>query len=385
MRLYSALLFLGWLLSTQLVTAQSVYISRLSPGNPQHQHDVLFRVDLFNESDQYADLSGYVVVTRYFALRLPAKTFVAPYARLRIGRNDYNGDLDLAFSALKTFTARPAETDEDGDYIALLDPSLELVDGFLFSPRAAVNFLPTETWLSPPQGERLRLRIPDESDYRWHYLRSPSDPAMAFVCIDKRWRPNSRTNNLLPATQYRDLSARFVDGIATIKWRTLFERDCYYHVLERSTDGKNYRPIEQVSGPINQEEPFEYTLYDTQVERDRLYYYRISYTDKFGYANVASPTKLRTQETAGEFTFDVIRAEIGGSRSFDVRFSSKAQQQVRVKLMDEALREVSVLFYGTVEAERQTLINYQRELATGKYYLIVSTEKRRYYEPLIIE
>jgi hypothetical protein len=384
MRLIFVFLWLTWL-STLSLAAQGVYISRLAPGNPQHQHDVLFRIDLFNESDKYVDLSGYVLMTRHFSLQLPAKTFIAPYSALRVGRNDFNGDLDLAFSHLPTWKERQIDTEEEGDFVALLDPSLEMIDGFLFSPRATVNFLPSRDWLSPPSSECLRLQVPDESDYRWRYLRSRHDPAMAFVRIDQNWRPNSRNRNLLPATQYRELSAKYVDGIATLRWRTLFERDCFYHTLERSTDGKNYRPIEQVSGPVNSDEPFQYTLYDTGVERDRLYYYRISYTDKFGYTTYATPTKLRTQETPGEFTFDVIRAETEGSRSFDVRFSSKAQQQVRVKLLDEALREISVLFYGTVEAERQTLINYQNELANGKYYLIVATEKRRYYEPLIIE
>lgn len=389
MRLSASAWWLMLVLWPGLLTAQSVYISRLSPGNPGHQHDVLFRVELFNESSQYADLSGYVLLTRYFAVRLPQQTFIAPYARLRLGRNDYNGDLDLAFSQLPSFTLREVDPEEEGDFVALLDPSLELLDGFLFSPRASVNFLPTEAWLAAPQGDRtdlgVRLRVPDEADYRWGYLRGRSDPAGAFVRINQRWRPNSRTRNLLLATQYRDLSAHYVDGIATVKWRSLFERDCYAHVLERSTDGKDYRPVAQVSGPVNSKDPFEYTLYDTEVERDRLYYYRVTYTDKFGYTVTSTPTKLRTQETPGEFTFDIIRAEHTNSRSFDLRFSSKAQQQVRVKLMDEALREISVLFYGIVEADRQTLINYQNELASGKYYLIVSTEKHRYYEPLIIE
>jgi len=357
----------------------------MAPGNPQHQHDVLFRIDLFNESEDFVDLSGYVLVTRHFALRLPTNTFIRRYSHLRLGRNDFNGDLDLAFSNLPTWKERKVDTEEEGDFVALLDPSLEMVDGFLYSPRATVNFLPTREWLQTPADDQLRLSIPDESDPRWEYLRNRRDPAMAFVRINGDWRPSSRSRNLWPATQFRDLSAKYVDGIATIQWRTLFERDCYFHILERSTDGKNYRPIEQVSGPVNSEDPFEYTLYDTGVERDRLYYYRVSCTDKFGYTTYATATKLRTQETPGEFTFDVIRAEIEGGRSFDVRFSSKDQQQVRVKLMDEALREVAVLFYGTVEAERQTLINYQDELANGKYYLIVATEKRRYYEPLIIE
>ena len=384
MRLTCVFFWLSWLGCLPLA-AQEVYLSRMAPGNPQHQHDVLFRIDLFNESEDFVDLSGYVLITRHFALRLPTNTFIRRYSHLRLGRNDFNGDLDLAFSNLPTWKERKVDTEEEGDFVALLDPSLEMVDGFLYSPRATVNFLPTREWLQTPADDQLRLSIPDESDPRWEYLRNRRDPAMAFVRINGDWRPSSRSRNLWPATQFRDLSAKYVDGIATIQWRTLFERDCYFHILERSTDGKNYRPIEQVSGPVNSEDPFEYTLYDTGVERDRLYYYRVSCTDKFGYTTYATATKLRTQETPGEFTFDVIRAEIEGGRSFDVRFSSKDQQQVRVKLMDEALREVAVLFYGTVEAERQTLINYQDELANGKYYLIVATEKRRYYEPLIIE
>ncbi|MEM9984366.1 MAG: hypothetical protein AAF804_04660, partial [Bacteroidota bacterium] len=273
----------------------------------------------------------------------------------------------------------------EGDFFALLTPKLEWIDGLYYAPVDRINFLPTEEWINTKDGKRIELSLPDETDDRWAYLRNRQDPAMAMIQINGQWRPNSRIRNLMPPTEYEGLTAKFVDGIVSIKWRTLFERDCYFHVLERSTDGENYRPIVRESGPINTGDGHEYLIYDTQVEKERVYYYRVSLTDKFGNQVESSAVRVRTEEPSRDFTFDIIQAENSSQRSFDVRFSSKKPQTVRVKLMDEQLREVSVLFYGQVEGERQNLINYQDELRAGKYYLVVATEGRRYYETILVE
>jgi hypothetical protein len=375
-----------WLIHGLLsLSAQSVYISRLVPGNPGNPQDVLHRIELFNQSDQYADLSRYLVVTRYFAIRLPANTYLPPYSRLRLGRNAFNGDLNIELKRLREWKVREPGTEEEGDFVALLTAGLDWLDGFYYSPLRRINFLPTEDRVRTAKGESIRVQLPDETDGRWDYLRARQDPAMAMVCIDGRWRPNSRTRNLLPAVQYRDLSTKFVDGIVNIRWRTEYERDCFFHTLERSTDGRNFRVVERVSGPVNSSRVSDYLAYDTGVEKDRVYYYRVSVVDKFGHTIHSSVSRIRTEELSGDFTFDIIRAGSSDQRSFDVRFSSKNEQRVRVKLMDEQLREISVLFYGKVEAERQNLINYRDGLSAGKYYLIVATERRRYYEPIVVE
>lgn len=378
---------IGFLLPTVFLSllGQDVYISRLDPGRPQMSQDELYRIELFNESEREIDLGGYLIVTRYKVLRLPSGSYVAPFSSLKIGYSSDPQHVDLTIQSLNTRKSREVTTEEEGDFVALITPENEWIDGFYYSPHSRVNFLPTYDRISLDGGDILTISLPDETDYRWAHLPGRADPAMAMVHINGQWKPNSRTRNLLQATQYSRLGTKYVDGIVTINWVTFFERDCYRHLVERSTDGQNYRQIAQVSGPVNSEGEYQYVIYDPEIEKGKVYYYRVSSVDKFGNELVSSPSRLRAEEPSGEFTFDIIRAEGLVQRSFDVRFSSRSQQQVRVALVDEQMREISQLYYGTVEAQRQNLINYRQELSAGKYYLIVATENRRYFRPIVIQ
>lgn len=385
MRPRHAYCLLGLWLVFNFLAAQEVHISRMDPGYVQDPSNPLYRIELFNESDKTADLSRYVLMTRYLIFRLPDNTTLGPYSQLRLGRSDAEAPLDIKIQQLSEVKRRIPETREEGDFVALLTPDLEWVDGFYYSPLKQVNFLPAEDQLRTRSGNVLTVALPDEADYRWAFDRNVPDPAMAMVCINGTWKANGRTLNLIQATQYQSINTKFVNGIASIRWITLFEKDCFFHTLERSRDGKNYRPLQLFNGPVNSEKEYEYLAYDPDVEKNQVYYYRVRVTDKFGHTITSAPSRLRTVESNGDFTFDIIRTESIDQRSFDVRFYSRNQQQVRVKLMDEQLREISELYYGMVEADRQNLINYRAELTAGKYYVVVATERRRYYEPIVVE
>ncbi|MEO1451194.1 MAG: hypothetical protein AAFV07_16810, partial [Bacteroidota bacterium] len=82
--------------------------------------------------------------------------------------------------------------------------------------------------------------------------------------------------------------------------------------------------------------------------------------------------------------FDLIPSEVEGGPSVDVRFASQIDQVVRVQLLDEEFREMAMLYYGMVEADRQHLVTYNRPLVIGKYYIIVSTPQGRYYETFVV-
>ena len=68
-----------------------------------------------------------------------------------------------------------------------------------------------------------------------------------------------------------------------------------------------------------------------------------------------------------------------------MRFSARESQHVKVKLLDELLREIDILYTGTIEAKKQNLLNYTHQLPVGKYFVIVSTGSKRYYEPLVVD
>ncbi|WNJ20901.1 hypothetical protein [Pontibacter sp. G13] len=373
---------LGLLVISQAY-AQDVYISRYIPGITASAQDPTHRVELFNESPtEYADLSGYYLLTRYYILKFPANTYIAPMGSLDMGSKQAKG-VDLVFDRKSRFSVRRPEGEDEGDYVVLYNRKQEIVDAFYFGKRVSVTFLPSQAQVPDPQIGDILLKAPDESDYRWTFLRNPRDPAMSFVRINGSWRPNDRVKNMVPATHYRLTGTKFVDGIVTLKWKTLFERDCYHHVVERSTDSKHFFPIERLVGPQNQAGAFEYTYYDAEVQEDRVYYYRIANIDKFGNTVYSKVAKVRTQQEAGSFTFDLIQDEVEGA--VNVRFSSRREQMVRMKLLDEELRQIDLLYVGDIEAEKQYLVNYTKRLPVGKYYVIVTAEERRYYEPFIVE
>ncbi|GAB4418881.1 MAG: hypothetical protein OHK0039_30790 [Bacteroidia bacterium] len=362
---------------------RTVFISRLAPGVPGQPATRGYRLDLFNESeDQVRDLSGYILYTRTFALRLPPGSYLRPMEALRIGTTPEA--LDIGLSDQREFAALPPDGHrQEGDFAILFDRDLEIVDAVLVCKTLPAAFLPaTARFLN------YTLAAPPADDRRWSSrINGSPDPAMEFLRIQGRWEVNARGRLLehAQATTYRLLQARYIEGIVSVKWKTGYERDCYYHLVERSSDGRQFEPLTRVPASRNSKTMMSYSVLDTDVKPDRVYHYRIVSTDKFGFSITSNATRVRTEDNPGGFTFDVMRGEGDGRATLNVRFSARQEQEVRMQLMDEELREIDVLYYGRIEADQQNLVNYQRDLPVGKYYVIVSTERQRFSESFIVE
>ncbi len=366
------------------LTAQNIYLSRVAPGFPGKVDDVVHRIELFNESQAYADISGYYLLTRYYSVRIPPNSFIRPYSPFRMGLVGGSGnELKLILGQLPSYERKNVLRPEEGDFVVLLDDKKTWVDAFYFGPKASVDFLPRSLSL-PGNSETFTLK--DENAEVWDFLRNPVDPAVAFVRINQEWRANSRTTNLIPATNYRAIRIEdYQDGFVKLTWQTLFERDCFFHYVERSLDGKNFRLLSKKEGSRENESPRSYEFYDTEVDKDRVYFYRITHIDKFGEVIYSPMAKVRTDSNPSGFSFEIIRGEGGSDPSINVRFASRQNQDIRIKLLDEELRELALLYNDGVEAEKQNLISYRKSLPVGKYFIIVVTESRRYYEPFIVE
>ena len=372
-------------MSTNL-NAQSVYLSRFVPVNPNQGADTHHRVEIYNESQRYSiNISGYVLVTRNYIVRLSGNLRIPPMRSIQLGRYRNNEPSYFAYESMSDFTKRlPAGRDE-GDFAILYDRSMRIVDAFYFSDQRAVSFLPAQEDFITPKNERISIRIPDEKNRIWSFLQALPDPAMAFVKISGNWSPNSRRTNLFPATEYKFLQTKYVEGIITLKWKTLFENDCYYHIVERSEDGRSFREISRQAGVRSSSRPLDYIYYDTQVKKDTVYTYRLRNVDKFGNTIVSEPIAAITEENPGGFSFDIIAENSDTGKYLNLRFSAKERQRVRIKLLDEELRQLAILFFDTIEAEKQNLINYTEPLPYGIYHVLVETEERRYRELFIVE
>lgn len=379
--------FLGILsLNPVSALAQQLYISRYVPGRVTQSDDPAHRVEIFNASElNTVDLGGYILMTRHYAVALPARTTILPQSSLVMGKKAELEPLDIAFTQIPGFGVRTSLADEQGDFIILFDKSGRLLDAFYYAPSKEVGFLPARGGLRLPGGERLRLQAPGESDERWGYIENIDDPAVAYLRIRGQWLSGSPTRNLHPATQFQLLQARYTAQGVQLSWTTRFEKDCFEHGVERSLDGARFEEIATVKAVGNSDVAENYLYTDRTVQTDTLYHYRIRNTDKFRQSLLSKEVRLRTDASSGQPTFDLIPSEVEGGPSVDIRFASQVDQMVRVQLLDEAFRELAMLYYGRVEAERQHLVTYNRPLAIGKYYIIVSTEQGRFYEPFLVK
>jgi hypothetical protein len=368
--------------------AQEVYLSRYVSGKHLNRNDINHRIEIFNSSrSQAQDLSGYILVTRQYILRLPqgSGTRLAPLTSLRLGEIATRNDLDIEFMGQKDFLVRIPKGNEAGDYVILFDRNMRIVDAFFFGKSRKVGFLPSQDVLVTYGQEKIPINIPDETDSRWTFLQKLPTADEAFVKAGGSWQVTNRNRNDVPATEFRFMQAKYVDGIVTVKWKSLFEQDCFFHYVERATGNEDFVMLERISGQVNRNQPFDYKFYDNEVKKDQQYRYRIRNVDKFGNTIYSQVVEALTEENPGGFTMDHFFVTEQAGHDLNVRFSAKETQRVKVKIMDEEFREVAILFYDVIEKDAQNLIKYNEQLPVGKYYLIADTDNRRYYEDFIVE
>ena len=78
------------------------------------------------------------------------------------------------------------------------------------------------------------------------------------------------------------------NGTVQLKWITLSEQDNDYFLIERSSDGINFRTVEEISGALNSTELKKYTFRDENPSHGDNYY------------------RLKQVDTDGDFEYSVI-------------------------------------------------------------------------------
>lgn len=360
--------------------AQKVYISKFASGDyisgDSHQ------IELFNESPRRVDLSGYMIMTRQYVARLPYGTRIAPWGTLRLGKSRKSSGVDIGYERLKDFMIRiPSSRKENGDFAVLFNKQNRILDAFFYSDKSRVSFLPASESLMTEENDIIRIRVPSETESVWSHIEMPPDPAMVFVRINGQWEINSRSTNLIAATEYSNLKVSHIDGVITLKWNTLFERDCYYHVIERRAEGESFKELDRRVAIGNTSSPQNYIYYDNKVEEDKSYEYRIRNRDKFGHTIYSDEEHINTGTDLGGLALDHFRE----GNIQNIRFSSKENQEVRIQILDEEFRQIKILFHDRVSADSQMLLQYKSPLAIGKYYLIAETPSQRIFKDFIIE
>ncbi len=362
-----------------LLNAQQgdIFLSRYLPGGPELNGT---EVSIFNASDRAADLSGYILSSRYWVLEMPAGVRVPGLSSLTFSSDPENGTLHLA--GFPQFRKIMDESPEQGDFIALIRGSSgSLIDGLYLSDRAVVGFLPTTQTL--PNGNQVV--VPRESHPRWAPLQVIPDPVMAYDRNEGVWGANTREGNLFPATRYLFLQGRPTEsGAVLIKWKTEFETNCLFHRIERSEDNVSFNEIGRWPGFLNSNELRDYQFLDTTVALNRSYFYRIRHIDRAGKPVTSETIPVKTSKASG-FNFSVLKEGSNDVQYLRIRYSSPKAQKVNLKLLDERLRQIEVLSTGSIEPDREYLVTYRKTLAQGVYYLMVETEDGRYHEVVVIQ
>lgn len=375
-----AAVFLGIMFTGFMAVGQNseVYLSRYLPGG---REVVDAEVSIFNPSESIQDLSGYVLVSRYWQIVLPAGISIPAYSSLTFASTA--GDGVLYLQDFPGFSIISSSEDEIGDYISLYRRvGGSLLDGMYLSEQSEVGFLPG----SIKTNDGKMMEIPGEMHSKWSYYPVQPDPYMAYDRNQGTWQANARKDDLFPATNYLYLQGRAIgSGEISIKWKTEFETNCRYHRIEKSTDGINFEEIGRWKGQKESYEFRDFQFTDSAINPAvSNYYYRVRHIDQVG--NVVSSEIISISPSAASgFHFNVFKEGPETGQYLRIRYSAERAQEVNLKLLDEQLRQVEVLSSGTIEPNRQYLVTYQKSLATGVYYLMVETEGQRYHEVVVIQ
>jgi hypothetical protein len=359
-----------------------IVVREFVPGN--YLAGSTHRVVLENTTGRSVGVGGWLLVTRDYSMRLPPGTRIPPRGTFRIGNNPtQDRSLNLVITQNPEFLVRLYSPRIQGNYAALFDTEGRFVHGFYNSELPAVPFLPDTGSLILDDNTRIPFALPPENHPKWGYFPFAGDPAVGFERAGEEWRvipANPNSGSLYPRLSVVDFTGRFAQGIVTLKWATQTEENVEQLVLERSTDLRNYTPLDtlQASGVVNQ--LTSYTYYDNTVAPNQTYYYRLHNLDIPAQRVYSQVAEVSAQEVAVEFWWEVFPTAAERSADVGIRFFSAFTQQLKIKLLDAQLAEVGLLYHDIVYAETQNLLRLAQGLPPGDYWVVATTETQRYFQ-----
>lgn len=362
--------------------SQSIFISRFTPGN--YLSDDLHLVEIATTNRQPTSLAGYLIVTRNYAVRLPENSTLAEGSIFQVGKeNNSTQTYDIQLSKTPDFLIRFNFAESQGNYVALFDPQGNLQDAFYHAPQPNVPFLPGKDTLITYSGQRIPYYLPPENRNEWSYLNLEDSPGLSFVQLGGKWQSATANSQELPMTSYRDFSVRYFDGIVSLKWATRFEEEGLEHTVQRSEDQKHFYPLGKVDSKGETKEYQYYSFYDKEVVSGKAYTYRIQASD--GEEEVFSPIRsILPKEGIEEFEMEAILVPSTGGIELNLRFTSQYSQDIRIKLLDENLGEVAILFDGYVFARGPNLLKMAKRIPPGSYTVLATTETKRFGKEILV-
>jgi hypothetical protein len=354
--------------------SQSIFISRIVPGN--YLSDNRHRIEFYNPENASQSLEGYLLVTRDYSVRLPAEARVPPKGTYVLAKNRASG-VNLSLATTPDFLIRFPLLEHEGNYIVLFDPKGRILEALYYSPVPNVPFLPDRDTLYTYSREKIPYYIPPENRAIWNHFTAGSDPGSFFVKVKGDWRMSSLREN--PATEYQNVTLRYKEGILSLKWTVTFEKDSRLHIVEKSTDIERFVPVDTLLSQGDTRDFRQYAYYEEGLEKGSTVYYRIRNVDAAGREIYSRIREVKAEEGQEEFGMEVLQGTAsGGGGPLRLRFNSQFSQQVRIKLYDDRLMEIAILFDDFVYAGIPGLLKVGRKLPPGNYLILAETETKRF-------
>lgn len=210
-----------------------------------------------------------------------------------------------------------------------------------------------------------------KSDQYW-YGTSASNRNSSTGTIDK-YRPGYKLAGSFLPVELTDFQANLFENEIKLKWSTLSEKNNKYFVIERSSDGENFEPIDKINGAGNSLELINYNDVDHNPVNG-INYYRLTQVDidgSFKYSEIISVDvnkdishveNIRPNPTSNNINFD---------------FYSHLNGNIHIQIIDFTGKTVKDIIKKT-EGETTKLDINMEELSNGLYSLLVSFDKTGY-------
>ena len=353
----------GWLLAATAIFAQAVKIQRFVPGN--YLADDWHKVEL--AADAPIDISGYLLVTRDYSVRIPNDTKIYPGKTYTAAKKF--GDLVLSRS--KDFLIRRYSRAVEGNYVALFNRGGQMVDGFYHAQIPNVPFLPDSGVCILANYKPIAYKLPPEQLPIWGYFPLGDDPAVGYERSPDGWKPVA-ANPDRPRVAFIEFAGRFVNGAVMLKW--VAQGENLPLRVERSYDQKRFETLSTLDDAVG-----EGRFFDPDPPRGATVYYRLSA------GNAASRVlEIKSDENGLEFALEVLPKQAANAGDLSVRLYSGFSQRVRVKLYDERFSLRAALLDAWMHADTGHLLIPQLSLSPGTYWIVAETELRRYSAPFEI-
>ncbi len=333
---------------------------------------------LHNSSPYTLNLKEHFLITRDYVLRINKTLLLRPGQRIAfVKKRKYHYPFPAyEFSEFKDFLVRIRSRKEQGNYVALLNPNMEFIEGFYFATYKYVNFLPEIVKLITYQGKILFLNVPSENHPRWTFFPSVEDPIIGYEKINNRWEivPADPTKNLLKINYFSLLKIRYAgkyNQISAFIHTTL--RDFKGKVrIYRGNSDKNLKILDSLF--VNSQNR-QIKYYDTEILPNKNYYYRLVLIDNQGHISRSPIIEVKTLQEP--FLFEIVPGNIYENDEVFILLRENKTLLCKILLFSDKWEFFDVLFNDYLKENLTLLIPVEKKLKQGNYYILVELGKKR--------